>query len=152
MQNLGSVISGTMRVEDLLPAFADELKAAQEKENANNPAHLKLVKEAEELDNFVDEEVGELLDEIVEALQDYAPAYAYFGSHPGDGADYGFWLVEDFQQEILANGGVGVNDSSELDNLPEDVIEALEVNDHGNCTLYLRTNKENAWEVIWAVV
>lgn len=34
-------------------------------------------------------------EDIFDMLNDIAPAGCYFGSHPGDGADFGFWWCED---------------------------------------------------------
>ena len=50
------------------------------------------------------EYASELIDELADALQAYAPAGAYFGSHEGDGADFGFWPEsgpgsEDYEEE-----------------------------------------------------
>lgn len=131
----GSISSGTMRNEDLIPEFAWHLeqfaKAAAPHPGAINPDHLDLVNEADALEDFDSEEADELLSSLFDALNEYAPAYGYFGAHPGDGADYGFWLSESFKQDF---DGLKVSDTSEV---PEDYCgEVLHINDHGNMTLY----------------
>lgn len=50
---------------------------------------------------FVSERVAEsekadyLNETLFNCLNDIAPDGTYFGSHPGDGSDFGFWLVGD---------------------------------------------------------
>lgn len=41
------------------------------------------------------EAVGEMWAEVSTALDEMAPPGCYFGSHPGDGADIGFWESEE---------------------------------------------------------
>lgn len=93
---IGSVSAGTHREQDLLPRFlgtlweldrdrAEELKQQVPAEAFNDDEHP-----------FWDsEEVAYLLEELFDLLNDYAPEGCYFGAHPGDGADFGFWQIED---------------------------------------------------------
>ena len=142
--SFGSVSSGTMRPEDLIPEFAWTLKhlAPIRRE------HHKLVREAEALEDYESEDAGYILEDLFDALNEYAPAYGYFGAHPGDGSDYGFWLSESFDQDVEDSGGIKIADLSEL---PKGYSgEALLVNDHGNATLY-SCSRGRAREV-WSVV
>jgi hypothetical protein len=85
--SLGTVSSGTMRPEDLIPAFASALESFA-------PEH-ELVKEATDYQpdrssGTVDYE-GPFVEALMDALDELAPPLTYFGTHEGDGADYGFW-------------------------------------------------------------
>ena len=102
---------------------------------------------------FTDQDgANEVLSELFNALNDYAPDYAYFGENDGDGACYGFWLDASFAQEFE---GAKISDPGELDELDTNVVnEALCVNDHGNMTLYAAwtRGKKTTWREVWSVV
>lgn len=145
---IGSVSSGTKREEDLIPAFLDALEQL-------NPERAEQIKrEWTDTIAHCDEEAyfedaSTLLNEcLFDALNCEAPPYFYFGSHPGDGCDYGFWLVEDLNQQVLDNGGLVVANTSLV---PDDWTgEVLHVNDHGNATLYTADNGKLT--EVWSVV
>jgi hypothetical protein len=88
------VSHGTLRNQDLLAAFGSELR------NAPDVAwdHLQLAEEADamlELETYDSEDGSELVNELIDALTAYAPDGCYFGTHPGDGSDFGFYQAED---------------------------------------------------------
>lgn len=86
----GTVSHGTMRKEDLIPAFVETLHALD-----TNEEHTDLIAEACDLDHDYDSEQADyILDDLFDALDALAPDGYYFGAHPGDGADYGFWPVD----------------------------------------------------------
>ena len=81
----GTIIHGTMRPEDLIPAFRAELERIDAiAEGSIVPA-----------DDPESDDGQEELIELFDALDRYAPEGMYFGAHPGDGADYGFWPIEE---------------------------------------------------------
>lgn len=79
----GSVSHGTLRPEDLIPTFlqyVEEFAPDQIPENAF----------------FTDtEDDNWLLEELFCILEGISPPGHYFGSHPGDGADYGWWPFDE---------------------------------------------------------
>lgn len=145
LRNLGSVSSGTMRPEDLIPTLISELKS--QKPLARR--HRRLVREINQRMNAGDyfelEDADRDLESLFDALNEYAPSYFYFGAHPGDGSDYGYWLSECFTEDF---GGLKVNDLSEVPT--GHTGEVLIVNDHGNMTLYAYSRGRS--REVWAIV
>ena len=99
------------------------------------------------------------LDALFDALGEYAGPYFYFGAHPGDGAEYGFWLSESWEENFYhvykstriprdQSAGIIVSDLSEVPKWFRG--EVAEVNDHGNVTLYVKTSR--SLREIWSVV
>lgn len=87
----GTVSRGTMRNEDLLRAFADEL------ESLSDEAVPSVVAEAREYASSepYSDAAWEVLATLEDYLQDHAPEGHYFGAHVGDGSDFGFWPDEE---------------------------------------------------------
>jgi len=127
-------------MQDLLPRFADELKAQKPCRRAHRTLACKILNRVNKClsgrfgetdEYFQSEDAGWDLEALSDALEEYAPPYFYFGAHPGDGADFGFWLSESFEDDF---DGLKGSDTSEI---PTSYTgEVLRVNDHGNMTLY----------------
>lgn len=108
--SFGSISHGTLRADDLLESFADELEyhvrcntdclSVQDVVrfgNLINEARAESAKFSSDEGDDDAEDFGdnaaEMVLELQDALQEFAPPYAYFGAHEGDGADFGFWLL-----------------------------------------------------------
>lgn len=152
--SFGSISSGTMRTEDLLPCFASELEyhirnnadAWRSREGrVERDRLMAIVGDANDIEDYDSEEADDMVDTLFDELDAFAPPYAYFGAHPGDGADYGFWVHDSLPDDF---DGLKVNDPSEV---PADYTgEVLHVNDHGNITLYSALDGELT--EIWGIV
>lgn len=86
---IGSVSSGTMRYEDLIPAFMSVLREYSPERAASmegwEPQPL-------EDGDYPDAEATSIfVDALFDDLNEIAPEGCYFGASEGDGADYGFW-------------------------------------------------------------
>jgi len=154
--NIGSVSHGTLLNEELIESFIYELR--QQKPLSRE--HRKLIRdiqktmsEAERVERLHSEvlswadmaESSAAVDELIDALNFYAPLGFYFGAHPGDGSDFGFWLSDNFIEDF---DGLRVNDTSEI---PKGYIgEVLHVNDHGNVSLYSKTRSH--LKEVWSIV
>lgn len=87
-----SVSHGTMRRQDLIPAFMEVLKETPEYVQLMHlvPYHALEDENAEWWDS---EAARILLEELFDTLGNYAPEGYFFGAHPGDGSDYGYWIL-----------------------------------------------------------
>jgi hypothetical protein len=113
----GSVSHGTMREEDLIPTFMDVLDDIREEITlsagpwpvSSDPSRLDYrvkvvggidgrlgeIERRIDTDGYFDSEDAHWdLEYLFDQLDALAPAGYYFGAHPGDGSDYGFWEVE----------------------------------------------------------
>ena len=100
----GTVIHGTLRTEDLMRAFRDEIRrlSAVSPEVCFEADYwiegIDSYRDHHEI-NFTEEEYQEEGSLIVMKLSDHldnmAPTGWYFGVTEGDGSDFGWWRVED---------------------------------------------------------
>ncbi len=96
----GSVIHGTMRNQDVIPALMETLKRCDPKTAKrlldNNKKLKQALRSGDGNDPWWDGEEATMLlnEDIFDAMQGIAPKGHLFGSHPGDGSDYGFWPDE----------------------------------------------------------
>ena len=97
----GTVVRGTLRREDIFPAvirclFELDREQCREFEKAN-PDLLQALCDKEcgiPTDWWDSEEASFVMEELSDLLNGYAPEGHYFGAHPGDGSDFGFWPCE----------------------------------------------------------
>lgn len=112
-ERAGTVSHGTLLTNDLVEAFADELEAmvvdlaGQGGEGtqdllrdardwlATTAENAPLLFRAVDWEATRREQGDELVVALMDDLNEYAPDGFYFGAHPGDGSDFGWWPVED---------------------------------------------------------
>jgi hypothetical protein len=154
---LGTISHGTLRTEDLLDTFASELEDLVQRNakewcsaqgRIRRDTYMELIGEAQDLDvENDDDDIGsELLMQLEDSLQDFAAPYSHFGSHEGDGSDYGFW--PDFDA-LAMDDVLKVSDLAEVP--ANTVCEVMLVNDHGNVTLYT-ANGDGTFTELWSCV
>lgn len=128
--NIGTLIHGTLNETDLLTAFATELS------RVSDVGYEDLRREAYREAGNPTENASEVIYELMDALNDYAPAHTYFGTLEGDGSDFGFWTdadsFEDCDKHVMETPSPLRGDTEWFD-LDCGVI--VQVNDHGNVTV-----------------
>jgi len=123
VDSLGACSTATLRSVDLLPRFANYLSIALDTvevrfENSGEALQPFQEKYVSDCRHFIadavefhethgddygteypmefQEEAQSIIQDLIDGLTHIAPENHYFGSHPGDGADFGFWECEDW--------------------------------------------------------
>lgn len=100
MFNTGTVSHGTFRIPDLLSSFTEALEQLCESGEARDKTAI--IPEAKAYGSLLQkggwaaeinhDDLDSILDRLFDALNEVAVKHnCYFGSHPGDGSDFGFW-------------------------------------------------------------
>ena len=88
-----SISHGTMRTQDLIPAFLDVIRDTPEYVPVRKASPAAAM-EDKEAGGWNSEGAEGLLESLVDTLDSYSPEGYYFGAHLGDGSDYGFWKMD----------------------------------------------------------
>ena len=158
---LGSISTGTLRNEDLLPRFTYALG-----ELAHNPHTNTSVFKSTELAEvwqdginmikLIDEgycadepNLYGIIDRLCDALNEYAPPYVHFGTNEGDGADFGFWPdIDSLSTDIRYSEYRKLNGHHDEQILLPDEGILVHINDHGNVTVMNMWTHEVYWECV----
>lgn len=145
---IGSVSTATMRNEDLIPSFCEELRYLGHRSKVLTGIEREVNKV--NTDKYYESEESSFdLESLFDMLNAHSLPYMYFGSHPGDGADYGFWLDWGTMQDVIHDGELlQVEDLAQIP--VNHTGEVLLVNEKGNTTLY--TCKRGKLREIWSIV
>lgn len=150
---IGSISQGTHRNEDLIPAFIDALNDVLG-EDAHNHAQstrekIQDIESRMEQDKYFDSpEAWYDCEELIDLLDLYAPPFCYFGTRPGDGADFGYWVDIEYVRRAIQDGELPSGD--EIPDGPTETGYFLQISDHGNMELY--EYDDGKWTSIWSVV
>ena len=151
---LGSISTGTLRTQDLLPVFLETFIAL----GGNVPSDLECGSYIEYLnwpnpettacdedDKFWDSEDAMWdMEALTDGLNNLCPPFVYFGTLEGDGSDFGFWPDMEALNEAMQNMGMASESDEEI--LAEEGV-IVQVSDHGNVTVM-----DIDRNVIWSVV
>lgn len=96
-----SLSHGTLRNYDLINCFLDLIENTPEYEqmlaSPGSPVHPAQSRLGDERDPWWgSEEACDFLSMLFDVLDVYAPKTYYFGAHPGDGSDFGYWKLEEY--------------------------------------------------------
>lgn len=124
VEHKGTVSHGTTRYVDLIPTFwnyALEHIPGATITVGDADFYYNTVVPLAEGEPFTDSSMSDdeenianlLLDRLLEILNDLAPEGYYFGAHPGDDGDYGFWPIRYRTRAPCHRHGAHPGDDSE---------------------------------------
>lgn len=140
---IGSIISGTHKIDELLEAYIDtahNLELTRDERKQVDKIAKSFAKKFYSVDD---------LDDLTLILESHCPVYTYFGAHEGDGADYGVWVSHDTIEADVRDGFAGKGpDKPNASAAPYNHF--IQINDHGNVTVWRKAHTR--WVEVWSVV
>ena len=151
---LGTVSHGTLRAQDLIPAFLSALDGLRQPIPGNIEA-TKYMEYAggtfdaivsDDEDFFWDSEDAQYdVSDLMEALNNNLPPYVYFGTQEGDASDFGFWVdMPSLTEDMRTYPNNYDNLSGEVELTDEGVI--VLASDIGYVTL-MDMNRRVIWSI-----
>lgn len=86
----GTISHGTLRTQDLIPAFADALHTLGGTLSGWDAAALQAFQDGV----LADEKAEWLLEDLFAAIDNTLPEGWLFGAHEGDSSDFGIWELD----------------------------------------------------------
>jgi len=97
---IGSASSGTFRNQDRIQTLLNAVRNYAPDHYTGfislpfGPVPAYVLDEGDSSEWWDSEEADDLLSSLIDVLDSVAPDGCYFGSHPGNPSDLGFWLYE----------------------------------------------------------
>jgi len=150
---VGTVSHGTLKTEDLFEAVYGEARALKMSREDRAKAR-RLEREFRPWREDQDIDGPEILDNLWDLVNQYAPPYLTLRAHEGDGSDIGWWPEIDLMEEdvLFGDGRIAKVPAGEPWPLHEwegDIPKyVMEVNDHGNVSLKWGCNGREIWSCV----
>lgn len=146
----GSVSTGTLKDDDLIEAFSEELEYLYRGHRMPPEVKALLNVTTDWLEDRDQPDDDDLVGDLTEALSAVALPYSYFGTLEGDAADFGFWPdIESLERAVADREVIKVNDTGDIPAKYRG--DVMVVNDHGNVTFGYMDGRHRFREV-WSVV
>ena len=92
---VGTVSQATMDTGELISCFIEELGGLDPDAAKEYRLEVKEFRRSHGESWDLYDDAVYMLDDLFDELDKHSPEGCYFGAHPGDGADFGWWPVED---------------------------------------------------------
>ncbi len=102
-EHAGTLIHGTHRTQDLIPAFVAQIKLMAPDCTHQSYVYTQRPQSAYHSATVIGDratwwdsaDAHDLMHDLQDTLNELAPDGWYFGAHPGDGSDFGYWMHEE---------------------------------------------------------
>jgi hypothetical protein len=158
---LGTICHGTLDTDYLVKRFLDAIEWADPPEAARlRKENADVIDLGQHPDDDLAEQQSYFLNETLwDVMNEYCPAYTYFGSNEGDGSDFGVWISSESLEDDIQSGAVALfepptpeyqawsEDGTVPDKEAVDDAEYVLFRRDYRMSLYDATTKKEVWSI-----
>lgn len=148
---IGSISSGTIRQEDLIPCFIAEIESHRPMKRSHRTRVCEIKRDLDKKNYYETEQADYDLESLFDILNELSLPYFYFGAHPGDGSDYGWWLQDDWQQQAEDDGAITKEVYESEGKASGYTGLVVDISDHGNVSLLFKARRQPL-KAVWSIV
>ena len=158
---IGEISHGTLILHTLVDRMVDTLQpikmAAIDRQTVRRAATYVGKLDPDNVTDGQNEELLYTLDELLQLASCYTPPFTCVGGHESDPACYGVWVDHDSLDQAEGDGCLLRHDGPPPMITDDPSMQQpdyyLQVNDHGNATLWVKSGKNaKRWSMVWEVV